>query len=237
MRARFGPTRRRASATKLRTSRAARPGADEVERGARRRTRTRSASGGSSQPGSPRSLPRARPRVPAARRPERRRDEVVRALEELVDDLDLADAGPEASRARRRAAGAGTRARRPRRASRSSSTVRLVVEDESPAVAAWKTSTRPRRSTPSCSNANGRSTEAPASAAIRAARSDRQYSSTRPRDPRELLVGRRRIPARAPRPVDGRLGRSQVDPARGGRERHRRSRSRPGRSPGSPRRP
>ena len=109
-----------------------------------------------------------------------RRDDGVRALEEVVDDLDLLRPGPEArervdeplqpvvrlddllGRPLARASSSCSRARAPASPSR------------------CRTSSRPCRRTPSCSNANGRSGRAPASAAIRRASSEPQYDATKP---------------------------------------------------------
>ena len=76
------------------------PGAAPRRRGrapGSRSRRSRSASGGTRPRGCARCRPRAPPRAPAtcvAR--ERRRDDGVRALEEVVDDLDVLRAGAEA---------------------------------------------------------------------------------------------------------------------------------------------
>ena len=139
---------------------------------------------------------------------------VVRALEELVDDLDLARARRGGTRARRRAAAAGSRARRPPPAGVLED-VRLVVDDERLAVGlAWSTSMRPWSRTPSCSKANERSTVAPGSAARRArelrARSTRRRARRCARAPRRSRSGSGRARLRpGPR---ARRGVREVDP-------------------------
>ena len=94
-------------------------------------------------------------------------------LEEVVDDLDLvrpgAEAGERVDEPLQPVVGLDDLLRRPL-----GERVRLVVEDERPRAFAWRTSSRPCRSTPSCSNANGRSGRAPASVAIRRASSEPQ---------------------------------------------------------------
>ena len=132
------------------------------------------------------------------------------ALEEVVDDLDLVGAGAEARE----------RVDEPLQpvvglddllGRALGERVRLVVERRARAAPSrHSTSSRPCSSTPSCSNANGRSGSHPGSVAMRARELRLAVRVDERRDPRELLVGHRRVPAAHELDV-GRRGRSQVD--------------------------
>ena len=117
-----------------------------------------------------RELGLERRQLPARKHPHNR---LVRTLQEHVHDLDLAGSGTQC----------GQRVNKPldcvivleRLFGREAlEAIRLVVDDESAPVRLVEDVESPRSSTPSCTNAKGRSAVAPSSSAIRLARLDPQ---------------------------------------------------------------
>ena len=123
---------------------------------------------------------------------ERGRDDCVGALEEVVDDLDLVGPGTEARERVHEPLQRGSRSRRSLRASLRRASSSCSRRRARAAPSRYSTSRRPCSSTPSCSNANGRS--GTRAGQLRDPRRELRRRSTHRRTPRSARAPRRSRP-------------------------------------------